>query len=135
MERNVRPDEIPDGFSAADPTNNGGAGGGGDPQEAKNQEKEGQRKAILDQALTPEAFARLGTIKLVKPAKASAVEALITNMAIGGKLQARITEGKLIEMLEGIGAQQSKPSSINIQRKKYAFDSDDSDDDNDDDLL
>jgi programmed cell death protein 5 len=56
-------------------------------------------------------------------------------MAIGGKLQARITEGKLIEMLEGIGAQQSKPSSINIQRKKYAFDSDDSDDDNDDDLL
>jgi len=74
-------------------------------------------------------------IQLVKPAKASAVEALITNMAIGGKLQARITEGKLIEMLEGIGAQQSKPSSINIQRKKYAFDSDDSDDDNDDDLL
>jgi hypothetical protein len=64
MERNVRPDEIPDGFSAADPTNNGGAGGGGDPQEAKNQEKEGQRKAILDQALTPEAFARLGTIKV-----------------------------------------------------------------------
>jgi hypothetical protein len=64
MERNVRPDEIPDGFSAADPTNNGGAGGGGDPQEAKSQEKEGQRKAILDQALTPEAFARLGTIKV-----------------------------------------------------------------------
>ena len=56
-------------------------------------------------------------------------------MAVSGKIQARINEGKLIEMLEGIGAKQSKPTSINIQRKRYAFDSDDSDDDNDDDLL
>ena len=71
----------------------------------------------------------------MKPEKASAVEALIVSMATSGKIQARITEGKLIEMLEGIGAQQSKASSISIQRKRYAFDSDDSDDDNDDDLL
>jgi hypothetical protein len=56
-------------------------------------------------------------------------------MATSGKIHSRINEGKLIEMLEGIGAQQSKPASINIQRKRYAFDSDDSDDDNDDDLL
>lgn len=56
-------------------------------------------------------------------------------MASTGKLSARINKGKLIEMLENIGAQQSKPTAINIQRKRYAFDSDDSDDDNDDDLL
>ena len=61
---NVRPEEIPDGFSAADPTNNGGAGGGGDPQQAQNQAKEGQRRSILEQTLTPEALARLGTIKV-----------------------------------------------------------------------
>ena len=55
-------------------------------------------------------------------------------MAMSGKLPGRINEGKLIEMLEGIGAkQQQTRSTINIQRKKYAFDSDD--DDNDDDLL
>lgn len=56
-------------------------------------------------------------------------------MAMRGQIQARINEGKLIEMLEGIGAKQSKTAGINIHRKKYAFDSDDSEDDNDDDLL
>jgi programmed cell death protein 5 len=55
-------------------------------------------------------------------------------MAMSGKLDSRISEGKLIEMLEGIGAKQSQPTNINIQRKRYAFDSDD-DDDDDDDLL
>jgi DNA-binding TFAR19-related protein (PDSD5 family) len=71
----------------------------------------------------------------VKPEKASAVEGLIVSMAMRGQIQARINEGKLIEMLEGIGAKQSKTASINIHRKKYAFDSDDSYDDNDDDLM
>jgi len=56
-------------------------------------------------------------------------------MAMAGKIPDRITEGKLIEMLEGIGARESRVASINIQRKRYAFDSDESDDDNDDDLL
>ena len=56
-------------------------------------------------------------------------------MAVSGKLPGRVNEGKLIEMLEGIGAQMSNQSaSINIQRKRYAFDSDE-EDDNDDDLL
>lgn len=71
----------------------------------------------------------------MKPDKVSAVENLITTMAMGGKLTGRINEGKLIEMLEGIGARKSAAApSISIQRKKYNFDSDDSDD-NDDDLM
>jgi len=142
MDSNVRPDEIPDGFSAADPTGmsggmggpGGGPGGGGDQAAQQQAAKAEQRRSVLEQALTPEAIARLGTLKLVKPEKASAVEALIANMAMSGKISARINEGKLIEMLEGIGAKQSKASSgtINIQRKRYAFDSDDEDDDDDD---
>jgi programmed cell death protein 5 len=62
---------------------------------------------------------------------------MIANMAMQGKSDSKITEGKLIEMLEGIvGAQQKKAADakISIQRKKYNFDSDD-EDDNDDDLL
>lgn len=61
---------------------------------------------------------------------------MIVSMALQRKLTARLTEGKLIEMLEGlVGAQASTGNtSINIQRKRYAFDDDD-DDDNDDDLL
>ena len=50
-------------------------------------------------------------------------------------LPGQITEGKLIEMLERINPQnhanQKAANTIQIQRKKYAFDSDD---DNDDDL-
>ena len=74
------------------------------------------------------------TKKLVKPEKASAVEAMIVSAATSGKIVSRINEGKLIEMLEGIGAKKRQPATINIQRKKYAFDSDD-EEDNDDDLL
>eukprot|EP00558_Chaetoceros_sp_UNC1202_P007913 CAMPEP_0197246706 /NCGR_PEP_ID=MMETSP1429-20130617/20997_1 /TAXON_ID=49237 /ORGANISM="Chaetoceros sp., Strain UNC1202" /LENGTH=133 /DNA_ID=CAMNT_0042707435 /DNA_START=123 /DNA_END=524 /DNA_ORIENTATION=- len=133
METNVRLDEIPDGFTTADPTS-GPGGGQGESANAKAAAQEEQKRSVLEQALTPEALARLGTLKLVKPGKAQAVESMIANMAMAGKIQARISEGKLIEMLEGIGAKQSKQANISIQRKRYAFDSDD-DDDDDDDLL
>jgi programmed cell death protein 5 len=59
---------------------------------------------------------------------------MIANMALQGKIDTKISEAKLIEMLEGIvGAQLQKnggnAGKINIQRKKYNFDSDDDDDD------
>lgn len=73
--------------------------------------------------------------QLVKADKASAVENQIVSMAMQGRLPGQVNEGKLIEMLEGIGAKKSSAANkISIQRKKYAFDSDD-DDDNDDDLM
>ena len=54
-------------------------------------------------------------------------------MAMQGKLPGRINEGRLIEMLEGLGGKQNSSTStrISIQRKQYAFDSDDDDDDDD----
>ena len=77
------------------------------------------------------------TIQLVKKERASAVEAMICNMAMQGKMDSKISEGKLIEMLENIvGASQKKQgnsSKMTFARKKNAFDSDS--DDNDDDLL
>jgi programmed cell death protein 5 len=75
----------------------------------------------------------------VKRERATAVETMIANMALQGKMDTKITEGKLIEMLEGIvGAQMQKNGGdafgkISIQRKRYNFDSDN--DDDDDDLL
>ena len=84
--------------------------------------------------MTAEARERLLRIKMVKSSKAAAVEQMIVSLAMQRKLPGKITEGKLIEMLEGLGAQTASSSSkITINRKKYAFDSD-SDDDNDDDL-
>ena len=140
---NLDPSDVPAGFSMADP--NGGtthaAAGGGAADDAQNNaaQQQQQQQAILEQALTPDALARLRRIKLVKPAKAAAVERAICNMAASGKLAAVITEGKLIEMLERGNAKESTgvaaqlKNSISIQRKKYAMDSDD--DDNDDDLM
>ena len=60
----MRQDEIPDGFSSADPTGHGGGGAGGGEKQAEAQAKAEQRQGILQQALTPEALARLGTIKV-----------------------------------------------------------------------
>jgi len=132
----VAPSEIPDGFSMAGP--GGAAGGGGGAAADQAAQRDAQRQSILQQAMTPDALARLRRLKIVKKERATAVEAMIANMALQGKMESKVTEGKLIEMLEGIvGAQELKKGDagkINIQRKKYNFDSD-SDDDNDDDLL
>lgn len=64
---------------------------------------------------------------------------MICNMALQNKLDMKISEAKLIEMLErtSAGAEKARGDAagkISIQRKRYNFDSD-SDDDNDDDLL
>jgi len=139
----VSAEEIPEGFTAADPNNSSaaaaGGGGGGGGAAAQAEAAEAQREAILQQALTPDALARLRRIKLVKPDKAKAVENAIASMAMQGRLPGQINEGKLVEMLErgaGAGAAGAKAGggNVSIQRKKYAFDSDD-DDDDDNDLL
>lgn len=125
----LAPSDIPEGFSAADPH------GGGSEQHQKQQQMEQQKQAILEQALTPDALARLRRIKLVKADKVAKLENAIASMAASGKLPGPINEGKLIEMLERGSAkeQNAADARISIQRKRYAFDSDD-DDDNDDDL-
>ena len=127
----VNASEIPEGFTT---TNQEGPP---DANAIKKLQQDEQKKAILEQALSQEAIARLGRIKLVKPDKANAVERQIVSLAMQGKLPGKINEPKLIEILERGFQQQSGEAPkerISIQRKKYAFD-DDSDDDNDDDLL
>jgi len=128
---NIDPSELPAGFTT---------GGSIDPkqqeQQMKQQQMEEQKQSILTQVMTPEALARLRRIKLVKPQKATQVENALVSMAMSNKLPGRITEAKLIEMLERNSQKESAASSgsISIQRKRYAMDSDD-EDDNDDDLL
>jgi programmed cell death protein 5 len=129
---NLQPsDVIPEGFTAADP--HGSDANNDAPQQQKQQQEE-QKQHIIEQALTPDALSRLRRIKLVDAKKVAQLENAIASMAMSGKLPGRINEGKLIEMLERGSASNRKASdaTISIQRKKYAFDSDD--DDNDDDL-
>lgn len=56
---NVDPGELPDGFTSADP--NAAASGAG---ANADQGKEDQKQAVLQQALTPDALARLRRIKV-----------------------------------------------------------------------
>jgi programmed cell death protein 5 len=134
----IDPNDMPAGFSSVDPTGaaKGGQQGGGKGGASQQQDKE-QKESILQQCLTPEALARLRRIKLVKPPKALQLENALVNMAMNGRLPERVSEAKLIEMLErGIksSAGSAENSGIRIQRKNYAMDSDD-EDDNDDDLM
>ena len=94
---------------------------------------------ILDQAMDSSALARLGRIRMVKPEKAASIENMIVSMVMQGKSQGKITEAKLITMLERSNRSAARSSSgesisgsIQIQRKRYALDSDDEEDDDDD---
>jgi programmed cell death protein 5 len=146
---NIDPAELPAGFSTSDPN-----AGIATPQQQQAEQKQAavdqQREAVLEQALTAEALARLRRIKMVKEQKAKSVENAIVAMALSGKLPGPITEGKLIEMLERGNATATSstarmnsttsnssngPGSIQIQRKNYGRMDSSDDDDNDDDLL
>lgn len=126
----IAADELPEGFTL------GGSVGGEstDQQQQQQQQMEEQRRMILEQACTQEALARLGRIRMVRESKAKAIENSIVSMALAGKLPMKIDEAKMIEILERGIAQASgnQEGQISIQRKKYAFDSDDENEDDDD---
>lgn len=126
----VAPDELPYGFTLAGGPN--GNNGDSEKQQQASQVEE-QRKMILEQACTREALARLGRIRMVREDKAKTVENSIVAMALSGKLPGKIDEGKLIEMLEQGNAKLSsaQEGQISIQRKRYAFDSDEESGDDD----
>ena len=118
--------EIPEGFTADGP---GGASGGGSNNKAA--ERAAQVESILEQVLEPEALVRLKRIKIVRKEKAAQIEGMLYQAAVSGKLPGKISEGRLIEMLEGV--KEASETKVKIQRRNYGIDSDD--DDDDDDLL
>lgn len=61
MSDNVAASEIPDGFSLADPTGHASAG---PKQNDAAAQRDAQRQAILEQAMTPDALARLRRVKV-----------------------------------------------------------------------
>lgn len=146
----VDPGELPEGFTTTDPNNpsaSSSSQGHQQPNDAafKKQAVEEQKQMILEQAMDREALARLSRIKMVKPQKAAQVENAIVAQAMSGNLPGRISEAKLIEILErkerataiaqrgsGSGAGSGGGGGgIQIQRKRYNMDSDDDEDDDD----
>ncbi|QGN06360.1 DNA-binding protein [Halorhabdus sp. CBA1104] len=75
----------------------GGDGGG---REAAQQRAEAQKKAVLRKHLTDDARKRLNTLKMSKPQVAEQVESQIVAIAQSGRIQGKIDDEKMRQLLE-----------------------------------
>ncbi|KAG5295437.1 dsDNA-binding protein PDCD5 [Histoplasma ohiense] len=88
------------------------------------QQEANASQAILSQILLPEAADRLGRIRLVKEERATDIENRLIMLARMGKLQAKVTEEQLKELLNAV-AENKKEEKIVINRRKDGWDNDD----------
>ena len=72
----ISPNEIPEGFTAADPN----AGGGQAPQAGKAEEAAARKEQILNSILDDAARERLKRIALVKKEKATGIENMLVQV-------------------------------------------------------
>lgn len=70
--------------------------------EAQRQQQEAQKKAILRQHLTDGARKRLNTVKMSKPQVGEQVEQQIIALAQSGRIQGKIDEEKMKQLLREI---------------------------------
>jgi len=106
-------------------------GQGGQPmtqeqQAAQAEEKEAaetQRQGMLFAIMQPSARSRLARIALVKPDKARGVEEILLQAAKRGQITEKVSEERLIELLEQISEQTGQKTKITMQRRR-AFDDD-----------
>ncbi|GJM89637.1 hypothetical protein PR202_gb02000 [Eleusine coracana subsp. coracana] len=80
---------------------------------------------ILAQILSSEARERLSRIALVKPDKARSVEDVLLRAAQTGGISEKVSEERLISLLEQINNQTSKQTKVTIQRRRSVLDDDD----------
>jgi len=85
-----------------------------DAADAQRQQAEAQKKAMLRKALTDGARKRLNTVQMSKPQFGEQVEQQIVALAQSGRLNGKIDEAKMKELL-----QEMKPDSksFDIQRR------------------
>lgn len=101
-----------------------GYGGGQMTEEQRQQQQEQQqaaeerRQTMLNAVLQPAARERLNRIALVKPDKAKGVENMVLQMAQKGQLNEKISESRLISLLEQVNEQSSTKTKVTIQRRR-----------------
>lgn len=83
-------------------------------QQAAQDRAEAQKKAVLRQHLTDDARQRLNTLKMSKPEVGEQVEQQIVAIAQSGRIQGKIDDGKMKELLKEM-TPDSK--SFDIQRR------------------
>lgn len=84
-------------------------------EEAANKRAEEQKKAILRKILEPEARERLNTLKMAKPNFAEQVEQQLIALAQSGRLEDRLGDKELKQLLKEL--QKSSSSDIEIKRR------------------
>lgn len=94
-------------------------------QEDAKQEAEERRQMMLAQILSSEARERLSRIALVKPDKARGVEDVILRAAQTGGISEKVSEERLISLLEQINTHTTKQTKVTIQRRRNVLDDDD----------
>lgn len=100
----------------------------GGPTQAQLEQEAQQKNQILTQILTPEAYTRLRTVQLVKPATAARVEETLLMRAQRRQITARVDEAALIRLLADASDDAARPT-ITVARKQARADDDDDDDD------
>ncbi|KAM1008292.1 hypothetical protein ACFX13_004822 [Malus domestica] len=111
-----------------------GAGGSGGQQQNPEQHKanedakreaEERRQMMLSQIVSGEARERIARIALVKPEKARGVEDVILRAAQMGQIVEKVSEERLISLLEQINNQTTKQTKVTIQRRRSVLEDDD----------
>ncbi|CAA3000904.1 DNA-binding protein DDB_G0278111-like [Olea europaea var. sylvestris] len=91
-------------------------------QDEAKREADEQRQMMLSQILTSEARARLARIALVKPEKARGVEDVILRAAQMGQIAEKVSEERLISLLEQFNTQTTKETKVTIRRRPSVLD-------------
>ncbi|XP_008792788.1 DNA-binding protein DDB_G0278111-like [Phoenix dactylifera] len=94
-------------------------------QEDAKREAEERRQLMLSQILSSEARERLARIALVKPDKARGVEDVLLRAAQMGQISEKVSEERLISLLEQINNQAGKQTRVTIQRRRSVLEDDD----------
>ncbi|KAF5736302.1 hypothetical protein HS088_TW14G00442 [Tripterygium wilfordii] len=94
-------------------------------QEEAKREAEERRQMMLSQILSTKARERIARIALVKPEKARGVEDVILRAAQMGQIVEKVSEERLISLLEQINSQTTKQTKVTIQRRRSVLEDDD----------
>ncbi|KAI3870820.1 hypothetical protein MKX03_006804 [Papaver bracteatum] len=93
-------------------------------QEDAKREADERRQLMLSQILSSQARERIARIALVKPEKARGVEDVILRAAQMGQIAEKVSEERLISLLEQINTQTTKQTKVTIQRRRSVLDDD-----------
>ncbi|KAL8152264.1 LOW QUALITY PROTEIN: hypothetical protein V2J09_010024 [Rumex salicifolius] len=99
-----------------------GSGSQQNPEQQKAQEEarseaEERRQMMLTQIVSSDARERIARIALVKPEKARGVEDVILRAAQMGQITEKVSEERLITLLEQINTQTTKQTKVTVSCK------------------